>query len=141
MCINYSFSSEQFWEAFNQSTNETFNDQGKVNVVLYDMQVQWKEHGPQDNQSIETAAWKGKGKDGISIVILPASVVCRQTCKSKYITTLHYYIWHKGGSQSQAGKALYASRAHLWRLRGDWENITRSTSAVGREWLRSIATQ
>ena len=129
---------ELFWEKFAHVLPETFNDQVKLNAALFKLNIHWKDHGPKDAWSIKIEAWTGEGDEGLSIVILPDSYVCRQTCSTKNIDTLNYYIWHKGGKKSEEGKATNAYGAGLWHLRHNWERSAKSTSAVGGEWLKSI---
>lgn len=141
---------EMFWETFHYCigqrlktyTSKCNEHQIKFNEALYYLNVHWKQY-VKHNGCKQGEPWFGNGNKGLSVVILPPSVIYyRRACQNATIHTKpsqSHHVRHHCSHLSEDGKLVYASSAGLWYLREDWEDITRGTPAVGGEWLKSIA--
>ena len=126
--------SELYWEAMHKVLPGTTNDQARLNFALDAMNVRWN---ATTSGNLVTTEWHGKGRNGFKVTVLPSMVVCRSGSCSTNRKNI-YYVWHKGGDQSAAGKR--SGLGEFWHLRHNWEYVSRRSAAVtGQQWLRQIA--
>ena len=73
----YNFCVEMLWKAISRSkTKAVFTDQGNFNTGLHKFHMLWQQHDHQNGTTLE-GVWSGEGSNGISVVVLPFSVVFR----------------------------------------------------------------
>ena len=114
---------------------EATSDQARLNTALKDMDIIW--NNGSRTVPISKEAWRGTGRGGLTLTVLPSVVVCRQDCSRHLLSS--YYIWHKGGKRNRDGKRKYAAGAGLWYLRSDWMAVSNSTTDSCLQWLAAVS--
>lgn len=124
-------STEYFWKVYSRMRDQ--DDQRRINHALAHMGVRWKKR---NSLVFDT---NGKGIGGFRVSALSQRSICRmKRCYTRLAS--RYFVWHKGGGKMNIGKKK-AGALSFWYLRGDWKNITNSSSAKGVAWLREVMTQ
>ena len=114
---------------------EATSDQARLNTALKGMDIIW--NNGSRTVPILKEAWRGIGRGGLTLTVLPSVIVCRQHCSRHLLSS--YYVWHKGGKRNRDGKRKYAAGPGLWYLRADWMAVSNRTTDSGFQWLKAIA--
>ena len=110
-----------------------YNDQNRLNHALAYMNPIWEGDVQTMNKSVDR--WKATTPDGFTITILSEKEMCRRGCTAESL--VESYVYHK--CSCGASKAdLHNNKLGPWYLRDDWEEISKTSTAVGEEWLKEV---
>ena len=105
------------------------DDQCRVNFALKNFGTKW-------TQERGTEAM-GRDENGLEVVILPQTDICRHICTSK--STQGFYIYHEvGGEHDAIQKAEKNSKANTWFLRKAWNITVANDKLTGVKWIASL---
>ena len=83
--------------------------------------------------------YEGETKNGVKVTLPPHRQICRSShCRLEWHKDV--YVWHKGSHEkTKEAKRKSALQDNVWLLRNDWQQRTKQSGLVGREWLEMIA--
>ena len=125
---------EMFWDVASTVSNDTVDDQVRINTALNELDVRW--YTERNCTKVPSCVVYGRARGGLGVVVLPGQMVCRH-CNKKWFGP-ELFIWHQLGAKIGITKEKLAKERHMWYLKPDWKKISGESDLVGEEWLRRI---
>ena len=110
------------------------SDQAMLNDILSQLKVKWNQHQSSD------AAEGTCLKSGMSISVMPSTVICRRKCSADLLDRV--YVWHPQtkGQANATDIIMTLSRHSLVYVSQDWSKRCSSKDILGEAWLKCIST-
>ena len=118
------FHTETLWRGISNATGfkDDKDEQIVLNTGLYNANITWKETTPLKKACSVKDGWEGRGRDNLTVYVLPQHEVCRSECCGE-IQNKQFYIAHPYGTHTvMAKKVEVLERLNAWFLSSEHYN-------------------